>query len=75
MTSTNSLVTTMPDKPVHPLTLYRLTLELDDEVAYKWLLRYFKDPTQYNPKWRGEMDWAVRQIIGVESRIRERLNR
>lgn len=62
----------MPDKPVHPLTLYRLTLETDDEFAFKYLKDFF---CGYQQLITGDMYHVQSKIIGVESRVRERIRK
>ena len=61
----------MPDKPVQPLTLYRLTLEMDDRDAFEFFRRWFMGGDGSPNDLLEARAW----IIGVESRVRERIKR
>ena len=65
----------MSDQPVHPLTLYRLTLEMDDRSSFEYLKEFFKKKGGlWNKGLPKLLVLAKDSIIGVESRVRERLD-
>lgn len=71
----------MPDKPVQPLTLFRLTLETDNEAEFRFMREFFRGDKLValalvkrlgEPNGYKEM---LKHWIGCESRVRERLKR
>jgi len=71
----------MGDKPVQPLTLFRLTLETDDEQEFIFIREFFKGDkltalalVKRLGQPNGHKD-LLKHWIGCESRIRERLKR